>query len=152
MKSISKSWPFSFLCCESLHRLQVEVIVQMEVVQIFTVDQQHQHVEPLTAQIKSHFYPVHFSELEEFCTSKCSHQASLLLRLWLLFMQFIFDPRFQHFLITDPCLYWISSWTSFFPPPRNQRNIICSSHFATTLVKRMWRPQQGDSIRSIFIP
>lgn len=88
----------------------------MEIVQVLAVDQKHQHVETLAAEVETHLHPVHLCELEELCTSEGSHQTSLLLGLWLLLVKFIFHPSFQHFLIADSRFDWVSSGTPLFPP------------------------------------
>lgn len=48
----------SYLGGESLDRLQVEVVVQVEIVEVLAVDQQVQHVVTLAADLKAHLHPV----------------------------------------------------------------------------------------------
>ena len=50
---------------QRLHWLQVEVVVQVEVVKVLAVNQQIQHVVPLTADLETHLYPVQLCSLEE---------------------------------------------------------------------------------------
>ncbi len=52
MESIAKSRLFPLLGGQRLHRLQVEVVVQVEIVQILAMDQQIQHVVPLTTDLQ----------------------------------------------------------------------------------------------------
>jgi hypothetical protein len=42
----------------------------MQKIEIFPMNEQHEHVESLPANLETNFNPVHFSELEEFCTGK----------------------------------------------------------------------------------
>ena len=43
---------------QRLHRLEVEVVVQMEIVEILTMDQEIEHVVALTADLKTNLHPV----------------------------------------------------------------------------------------------
>jgi hypothetical protein len=49
--TVSKTRLLSFLGRESLDRLQVEIVVEMQVVQILTVNEQIEHVVTLTADL-----------------------------------------------------------------------------------------------------
>jgi len=94
MESVTESGSFSLFGGESLDRFQVEVEIQMKIVQIFTVDKEHEHVEALSTKVKTHLDPVHFSVLEKLCASKGSHQTSFFVRSWFFLVQFILDPLF----------------------------------------------------------
>lgn len=54
-----------YLCCQSLDRLQVEVVVQMQVVEVLAVNKQIEHVVALSAHLQPHFYPVQLCGLKE---------------------------------------------------------------------------------------
>lgn len=54
-----------YLCCQSLNRLQVEVVVEMQVVEVLTVDKQIEHVVALSANLQTHLHPVQFGGLKE---------------------------------------------------------------------------------------
>lgn len=58
MERVSESGLFTLLCREGLDRLQVEVVVQVQVVQVLSVNQQVQHVVPLPAHLETDLYPV----------------------------------------------------------------------------------------------
>ena len=53
------------LCGECLDRLQVKVVVQVEIVQVLAVDQQVEHVVTLTTDLEAHLHPVQLCGLEE---------------------------------------------------------------------------------------
>lgn len=76
MERISESGLFTFLCCEGLDRLQVEVVVQVEVVQVLSVNQQVQHVVALPAHLEANLYPVQLCRLEEFGGLERTEQVS----------------------------------------------------------------------------
>lgn len=64
-----------YLCGQRLDRLQVEVVVQMQVVEVLTVDQQIEHVVALSAHLQPYFHPVQLSGLEELCGFEGSEQV-----------------------------------------------------------------------------
>lgn len=56
-----------YLCSQCLHGLQVEVVVQMQVVEVLTVDEQIEHVVALPAHLQAHLHPVQLGGLKELC-------------------------------------------------------------------------------------
>lgn len=54
-----------YLCGQCLDWLQVEVVVEMQVVQIFTMDKQVEHVVTLSANLQAHLHPVQLGGLKE---------------------------------------------------------------------------------------
>lgn len=54
-----------YLCGESLDRLQVEVVVQMQVVEVLAVNEQVEHVVTLSADLQANLHPVQLGGLEE---------------------------------------------------------------------------------------
>jgi hypothetical protein len=66
VESISKSALLSLLRRQSLHWLQIEVVVQVQEVEILTMDEQVQHVVALTADLQACLNPVELGQLEEF--------------------------------------------------------------------------------------
>lgn len=63
-----------YLCGQGLDRLQVEVVVQMQVVEVLTVDEQIEHVVALPANLQTHFHPVQFGGLKELGGLKGAEQ------------------------------------------------------------------------------
>lgn len=47
-----------YLSGEGLHGLQVEVVIQVKVVQVLSVDQQVQHIVALATHLQAYFHPV----------------------------------------------------------------------------------------------
>jgi len=99
MESITEARLLSFLGGESLYWLQVKVEVQMKVIQIFTVNQQIQHVVTLSDYLESCLNPVKLSHLEELCFCKSFKQRSFALRLRCSVVQLIQNPYFEEFLV-----------------------------------------------------
>ena len=65
MESITESGLFTFFSGQSLHGLQIEVVIQMQIVQVLTMNQQVQHVITLTADLKANFDPIKSGGLEK---------------------------------------------------------------------------------------
>ena len=77
MESVSESGSLSLLGRKSLDRLQVHVVIQMEVVQVLSVDKEIEHVVTLSTDLKTCFDPVEIGLLEEFGVLQTSEQVSL---------------------------------------------------------------------------
>ncbi len=65
MEGISESGLLSLLGGQGLDWLQIEVVVQMKVIQVLSVNQQVQHVIALTDNLETCLNPIKLSELEE---------------------------------------------------------------------------------------
>lgn len=63
-QQVGLRWRF-YLCGQRLDRLQVEVVVEMQVVEVLTVDKQIEHVVALPANLQTHFHPVQLGGLKE---------------------------------------------------------------------------------------
>lgn len=63
-QQVGLPWKF-YLCGQRLDRLQVEVVVEMQVVEVLTVDKQIEHVVALPANLQTHFHPVQLGGLKE---------------------------------------------------------------------------------------
>lgn len=50
-RTVSEPRLLSFFCCQRFDRLQIEVVVQVQVIQILTMNQKIQHVVSLTAHL-----------------------------------------------------------------------------------------------------
>lgn len=57
-----------YLSGEGLHGLQVEVVIQVKVVQVLSVNQQVQHIVALATHLQAYFHPVQLCRLEKLCS------------------------------------------------------------------------------------
>lgn len=53
MESVAKSGLLPFFGCQGLHRLQIEVVIQMQIVEILSMDEQVQHVVALSTHLQN---------------------------------------------------------------------------------------------------
>lgn len=65
MKSIPKSRLLSLLGGKSFNWFEIEVVVQMKIVEVLSVNQQVQHVVTLATNLKPHLHPVKSCRLKE---------------------------------------------------------------------------------------
>lgn len=65
VERISETRLFTLLRRERLDRLQVHVVVEMQVVEILSVNQEVEHIVPLATDLETGFDPVQRGRLEE---------------------------------------------------------------------------------------
>lgn len=58
MESVTKTTLLSLFGGQRLDRLQVEVVVQMEIVEVLTMNEQVEHVIALSTYLQAHLHPV----------------------------------------------------------------------------------------------
>ena len=64
MERVSEAGLFSLLRGQRLDRLQVKVVVQVEIVEVLAADEQVEHVVTLPAHLQPHLDPVQARRLE----------------------------------------------------------------------------------------
>ena len=82
MKSIAKSAFLAFLCSEGLHWFEVEVVIQMKIIQVLSVNKQIKHVVTLTTHLQSCFNPIKFGRLEKLGGFERSKEISKVTSDW----------------------------------------------------------------------
>ena len=75
VEGVSESRLLSFLGGESLDGLQVHVVIEMEVVQVLSVNQEVEHVVTLSADLKTSFDPINRGSLEELGSLDCDRKT-----------------------------------------------------------------------------
>ena len=64
MESVTETRLLTLLGGQCLDRLQVEVVVEMKVVQVLTMNQKVQHVVALSTDLESSFHPIQLRRLQ----------------------------------------------------------------------------------------
>lgn len=87
LSALATQRPSGKLCCcvlqhmdrylsgEGLHGLQVEVIIQVKIIQVLSVDQQVQHVVALATHLQANFHPVQLGRLEKLGSLEGAEQV-----------------------------------------------------------------------------
>ena len=81
MKCIPKTTLLPLLRREGFDGLQVEVVIKVQEVQIFPVNQKIEHVVALPADLKTGFDPIKLRQLKEFGLLKGTEKISFVLCL-----------------------------------------------------------------------
>jgi hypothetical protein len=70
VESITKAGLFSFLGGKRLYWLKIEIVIEMQIVEVLSMNEKVEHVVALPYDLKAGFNPVKFCELEEFSLSE----------------------------------------------------------------------------------
>jgi len=92
MESVAEATLLPLFRRQGLGRLQVEVVVEMEIIQPLALDEQVQHVIALSAHLQTSLYPVQLSALKELRFLEFLEKAALARRLDRLLLESIQDP------------------------------------------------------------
>ena len=149
MERVSEPRLLSLFGRQRFDRLQVEVVVQMQVIQILPVDQQVQHVVSLTANLKTDLHPIQTRRLEEFGGFERSEQVPLFLRLRRPVVQRVQDVILQQLLVADANFDRLARRTVLSVPAFDQWHVECSSASSGPKVERPRGPQQSNPIGSV---
>ena len=117
---------------ESLARLQIEVVVQVEVLEAAPVHEDVEHVVRLLACLQRRLHPVQLSELEELGSVESAEKTTL----------------------SQGLGGWWSSllyrWAVFPIPAAANRHVANSSGIAGAQIERPWRPQESQAIGGVL--
>jgi hypothetical protein len=124
MESISEARLLSLLGCQCLHRLQIEIVVQMQIVEVLPVDQKVKHVVALPADLHARLDPIELGVLEELRALEGLEEAALLLRFGTLSVEAVEDPAFEQLLVAHADLDRIPLRALLSEPLGDQWNIV----------------------------
>jgi len=95
VERVPKATLLPLLCRQRLDWLQIEVIVQVQVVQMLPVNQQVEHIVPLTADLQAGLNPVELGVLEKLGGRQTLKQRPLLHRLRRPLVQLVGHPALE---------------------------------------------------------
>lgn len=101
MESVTETRFLTLLRRQRLDRLQVEIVIQMKVVQVLTMDQQVEHVVALATHLQASLDPVQRGDLEELGLLECAEEVLLVERLWWAVVECVEDIALEELLIGD---------------------------------------------------
>mmetsp|Transcript_67280 Transcript_67280/g.140138 ORF Transcript_67280/g.140138 Transcript_67280/m.140138 type:complete len:884 (+) Transcript_67280:4960-7611(+) len=134
---------------ESLDRLQVEVVVKMQVVEIFAMDEQVEHVVPLPAHLQPCLHPVDLRRLEKLRRAQNLEQVPLVQRLRVPVVQSVEHVALEQLLITDANLDRVVGGAVLLVPLLDECDIDTAARHARALVERIRRPVQRDAVGGV---
>ena len=129
---------------QRLHRLQVEVVIQVQIGQVLAVDEQVQHVEALPTHLEAGFDPVDRGLLEEFGALQRLHEILFVLGLWPLSVQLVQDVRLEELLVRHSNLHGLPGRAMLEIPLFHERHVLGTHHAAGAPVERVRRPPERD--------
>ena len=130
VESVSKARLLALLGGQGLDRLEVEVVVQMQVGQVLTVDQEVQHVEALPADLQTSFNPVNGRLLEELGTLQAAAQILFVLCFCWFLVQLVQDVRLQKLLVRDSDLHGLALRGVLKVPLFYKGHVLSADHLA----------------------
>lgn len=65
VECITKSTLLPLLCCKSLGWLEIKVVVEMQVIQLLSINEQIEHVVALATYLQPNLYPIQLRTLKE---------------------------------------------------------------------------------------
>ena len=130
VESVSKARLLALLGGQGLDRLEVEVVVQMQVGQVLTVNQEVQHVEALPADLQTSFNPVNGRLLEELGTLQAAAQILFVLCFCWFLVQLVQDVRLQKLLVRDSDLHGLALRGVLKVPLFYKGHVLSADHLA----------------------
>lgn len=116
------------LSANLLDRLEIHVVVEMEVVQVLSVDEKVEHVVALTADLQTGLHPVESSGLEELRGLQLSEQILLRHRLLWPCLQLVQDEALEQLLVRHANLDRLARRAVLQVPILHQRDVLCTPH------------------------
>lgn len=116
------------LSANLLDRLEIHVVVEMEIVQVLSVDEKVEHVVALTADLQAGLHPVEPSRLEELRGLQLSEQVLLRHCLLRPCLQLVQDEALKQFLIRHADLDRLARRAVLQVPVLHQRYVLCTPH------------------------
>lgn len=147
--TISKSRFLSFLGRQRLHGLQIKVVIQMQIIQILSVNQQIEHIVALSTHLQTRFDPIECGRLKEFRRLERTEKIAFFLRLRSAMLECVENVIFEKFLIADANFDGIAGRTVLTIPAFDEGNVNGATTTTRTHVERTRCPQQGNSVGGV---
>mmetsp|Transcript_889 Transcript_889/g.2132 ORF Transcript_889/g.2132 Transcript_889/m.2132 type:complete len:706 (-) Transcript_889:1206-3323(-) len=132
---------------ERLHRLQVEVVVEVQEVQVLPCNEEVQHVVALTTDLQPDLHPVEFRPLEKLGRGENVHQVALIEGLGWTVVELVQHPDLQELLVRDAHLDGVVGRAVLFVPLSGEGHVLGTPHVAAAQVEGSWCPVKSDAVR-----
>jgi len=150
MEGVTKARLLALLGGERLHRLEVEIVVKMQVVQVLTMDEEVKHVITLATDLKTSLDPIELSGLEELGGLKGTEEILLVEGFWWCVVKLVKHPNLEHLLVRHSHLDRLVRWAVLLEPLVDKWNVESTAHEARTLVEWTRCPVECDTSCSVI--
>mmetsp|Transcript_19442 Transcript_19442/g.63358 ORF Transcript_19442/g.63358 Transcript_19442/m.63358 type:complete len:470 (-) Transcript_19442:1597-3006(-) len=130
VEGVAEARLFALLGGERLDRLQVEVVVEMQVVDVLPMDEQVEHVVALPAYLQPGLHPVQLRRLEKLGGAECLEEVLLLQALWRLLVQLRNDEALEKLLVADAHLDRVRGGAVLEEPAIDERHVDAAARVA----------------------
>ncbi len=147
VKGIPKAALLALLCGERLDRLEVKVVIEVEVGELFALNEQVEHVKALPADLQARLEPVQLGALKVLCLAQLRKEAPLGQRgRRLAGGEFVGHPSLEQLLVADANLDGQARRAVLSIPLLDEGHVDGAARPAALLVVRVGRPVEGDAI------
>ena len=149
VERVAEARLFALLGRQRLDRLEVEVVVEVQVVEVLAVDEQVEHVVPLAAHLQPHLDPVELGALEELGCLERLEKVLLVQRLGRAVVQLVEHPALEELLVAHAHLDRVVRRAALVEPAVHERHVQCAAHSSLAQVERARRPVHADARRGV---
>jgi hypothetical protein len=149
MERVTEPRLFALLGGQRLDWFQVEVVVEMEVCQSLSMDQEIEHIESLTDNLETRFDPIDRSRLEELGRFEGPEETLLVLGFGFLGMEGVENVVLQELLIGYADFDRLIGRTVFKVPLFDEGDILSTDHVPSAFIEWMRGPPESNPVRSI---
>mmetsp|Transcript_61033 Transcript_61033/g.143984 ORF Transcript_61033/g.143984 Transcript_61033/m.143984 type:complete len:850 (-) Transcript_61033:159-2708(-) len=146
MERVAEARLLALLGRQRLDRLQVEVVVQMQVVEVLAMDEEVEHVVALAAHLQPGLDPVDLRRLEELGRAQDLEQVALVQRLGVPVVQPVEHVALEQLLVAHAHLHGVVRRAVLLEPLLHQRHVDAAPRYARPLVERVRRPVQRNPV------
>ena len=138
---IAETQFLTFFRRQGLYGFQIEIVIQMKIIRILSMNQRIQNVVTLTADLQTDFDPIECRRLKEFRWFERSEEITFLLWFRFAMMKSIENETFQEFLTGNTNFHRMFTGTMFTIPRLDQGNIQSTTHVNRTKIEGTWSPE-----------
>jgi hypothetical protein len=147
VEGVAEARLLALLGGQRLHGLEVEVVVEVEVVDVFAVDEEVEHVVALPADLQAGLDPVDLRALEELSRGEGAEEVLLVERLARLAVQLVEHVALEQLLVADAHLDRVLRRAVLLVPAVHQGHVHRAARAAGALVEGLGRPEEPDRRR-----
>mmetsp|Transcript_2747 Transcript_2747/g.4977 ORF Transcript_2747/g.4977 Transcript_2747/m.4977 type:complete len:318 (+) Transcript_2747:225-1178(+) len=147
MEGIPETALLTFLRRERFRRLEIKVVIQVEIIQLLTIDEQVEHVVTLPTNLQPHLHPIQFCTLKELRRLETFEEHLFVLLNVRTRVKLVQHPILEQFLIRHANLRRVIqvAGNAFPRPVADQGHVDGATRPSRSEVKRPRGEVQGNS-------